>query len=535
MLRDYQETVKTGVFARWDRGATNVIAVMPTGAGKTVTMTSVCQEVDDPSIAVAHRQELVAQISLAFAKAEVNHRIIAPVKMIRAVMAEHMVELGECYVRHNARVAVAGVDTLIRRPDDEFFQSVRLWQTDEAHHLLEANKWGQAVARFPRARGLGWTATPLRTDRKSLKRGSGGVFDDMVVGPSMRELIDRGYLAPYEIYGLPQAINTANVAVGGSGEFVQSELSQEAHASRITGDIVEHYLHLAAGKSGVTFAVDVALAEEHAAAFRDAGVSAAVIHAKTPMSQRIEIIRAFRNRELMQIVNVDVLGEGFDCPGIEVVSMARPTMSLGLFVQQFGRGLRIKEGKRCGLILDHVGNVVRHGPPDGPRNWTLEPRGRKNAEPQVKVAICGNPDCMRVYEGYEPACPYCGWEPVRSGSERQRPQAVDGDLTLYTPELLAQLRRDVNRVAGPVMAPRGMSEVARMALERRWENRQDAQTQLSHAIDHWAGHYVNGRGESIRAAHRRFFHTFGMDTLSALAQSGPEMVSMLDRVNGDRK
>jgi hypothetical protein len=289
------------------------------------------------------------------------------------------------------------------------------------------------------------------------------------------------------------------------------------------------------GKSGVTFAVDVGMAQEHAAAFVEAGVSAAVLHAKTPTGERREIIRAFRNRELMQIVNVDVLGEGFDCPGIEVASFARPTMSFGLFVQQFGRALRPKEGKQFGLILDHVGNVVRHrGAPDGPRDWSLDSPKKKVKPTEVPIKVCGNEECMQVFEGYQRECPYCGWEPDPSTKERSRPEAVEGDLTLYTPQLLAHLRAEVDRIAGPVEMPYGLNDVARVGARRTWEARQEAQSELASVIDEWAGHYHVGHGEKLSTVYRRFFHTFGMDTLTALTQPGPKQRELIERVRNER-
>ena len=535
MLRNYQSSLKNQIRHKWENGQANVMAVAPTGAGKTITMASLNADMDCPSLAIAHRQELVSQISVAFARQNIRHRIIAPNQVVNSIIEQHIEEVGISLVWPNAKTAVAGVDTLVKRCDP-FFDTVQFWQTDEAHHILADNKWGKAIEMLPNATcGVGWTATPCRTDRKALRRGKGGIFDAMVVGPTMRELIDQQYLTEFRIYSLPQQIDMANVHVTSGGEFNGNELREAAHRSTITGDIVEHYLRLAAGKSGVTFAVDVALAEEHAEAFRAADVSAAVLHAKTPGRERIEIIRAFRNREIMQIVNVDVLGEGFDCPGIEVASFARPTMSYGLYVQQFGRALRPKEDKLVGLILDHVGNVIRHrGAPDGPRAWTLDSTKRKSKESEIPIKVCGNENCMQVYAGYERACPFCGWEPELGNNERGRPEAVEGDLTLYTPQLLAQLQNEVRRIGGEVEIPLGINDVARMGLERTWEARQRAQQELAAEIDTWAGFYHHGRGEKINTVYRRFWHTFGMDTLSALAQSGPKQREMMERVRNER-
>lgn len=533
-LRDYQIKIKQDINDLWNGGQANVMAVMPTGAGKTVTMASLCEDVDERSVAIAHRQELVGQISLAFARQGLAHRVIAPAAAVRAIVEQHVEEIGRNWTNPRADVAVAGIDTLIRR-EDEFFDRVTFWQQDEAHHVLEGNKWGRGIAKLRNARrGVGWTATPLRTDKKALRRGSGGVFDALAVGPSMRTLIDRGYLAEFRIYSVPSSVDTGAVHVSPGGEFNGAELREAVATSSITGDIVKTYLTHAAGKMAVTFAVDVALAHEHAAAFEAAGVRSAVLHADTPARERVDIIRDYRNGHILNIVNVDVLGEGFDCPGIEVAIFARPTMSYGLYVQQFGRTLRMKAGKRFGLILDHVGNVVRHrGAPDRGRAWTLDSTKREVTPREVPIRSCGNPDCMQVYEAFEPACPFCGWEPTPSEKQRQRPELVEGDLTLYTPELLNRLRDEADRIADAPMIPPHLSSAAAGGLRKAWEARATAQAELAQVIDAWAGVWHHEKGETLGAVYRRFWHTYGMDTLSALTLSGPKQRELAERIRRD--
>lgn len=528
MLRDYQSSLITKIS---NSNVSRTLAVMPCGAGKTVCMSHIANDFDGPDVAIAHRQELVMQISLAFGLQGIHHRIIAPDRTIEAVKQAHMRVLKKCWVRPDAHTGVAGVDTLIRRPDDAFLQSCELWQIDEAHHIQPDNKWGKAIALLKKARrGVGWTATPSRMDRKGLDES----FDELIEGPGMRELIERGYLADYEIYGLPQAINTRGVKVDASGEFNAAQLAAAAQGSAITGDIVEHYLRICPGKKGATFLVDVKSATATALAYREAGVKAAVLHAKTPGPERIEIMRAMRGGDLMQVCNVDMWGEGADVPALECVSMGRPTMSRGLYEQQFCRCLR-PYGDKVGVILDHVGNVGRHGLPDAPRVHTLA-GGRRNAEPTIRITTCGNPECMRVHDGYEPACPFCGWTPERGDtSGREAPEQLAGDLTLYTPELLAHLRAEAARIAGGVIIPPGLrGGPAASRLTNMWRTRKDAQAALREAIDQWAGRWVHVHGESIQATYRRFHHAFGVDTLKALTQSGPEMAELMERIQNDR-
>lgn len=537
-LRDYQGDLKGKIYEAWESECVdivtglptpvrNVAAVLPCGGGKTMTMAHIAAELDEPGLVQAHRQELTGQISMAFARVGVPHRIIAPDKIVNQIIAEHIDELGRNWVRPNADYAIAGVDTLIRRADP-FFDRVRHWQTDEGHHLLASNKWGRAIAMFGAKKGIGWTATLCRGDRKSLRRGAGGCYDVHVEGPHMRELIRRGYLKDFRIYGLPERIDMSSVRTSSGGDFNQHDLSEAAHKSAITGDIVAHAIRLAPGKKGVTFAVDVAMAEEHAAAFREAGIPTAVIHAET--ANRAEIIRAYKGTGIQEIVNVDVLGEGFDVPGIVRASFARPTASYGLYVQQFGRALRPLTGEPIGYILDHVGNVMRHkGAPDKGRAWSLDGLPPREVG-EVPTRVCGNSECLLTFEGFSAACPHCGWKPVKGDPvARERPEILEGDLTLYDDAMLDGLRAAVERIAGPPDIPWGASKVVASSIEKKWAQRGEAQAQLAEAIDRWAGHW-HANGEPIDAVYRRFWATFGMDTLSALSMSGPKQREMIELV-----
>lgn len=333
-LRGFQNRVKGQIYKAWSDGKRNVMPVIPTGGGKTVLFASIIAENQGPSVAIAHRQELTSQISLALARNGVRHRVIGQKALIRDIVNMHMSEVGRDYTNMYAPVAVAGVDTLLNHdPKDMWLKQVTLVVQDEGHHVLTDNKWGQAMAMFPNARGLFPTATPKRADRKGLGRHADGLVDAMVVGPSMRELIDMGFLTDYRIFAPPCDVDISHVAVSEStGDYNQVQLRNTMHESKsIVGDVVSHYIKIANGKLGVTFAVDVEEATKIATAFRLAGVPAEVVSAKTPTSLRQNILKRFKAREVLQLVNVDLFGEGFDLPAIEVVSMARPTMSFSLF------------------------------------------------------------------------------------------------------------------------------------------------------------------------------------------------------------
>jgi superfamily II DNA or RNA helicase len=382
---------------------------------------------------------------------------------------------------------------------------------DECHHHQPDNRWGRAIALLSMAQwGVGWTATPIRTDGGALP------YDRIIEGPTVSDLIDRGYLAPYRLYGLPQAIDLRGVRRG--REFNSKDLGAAAERSPIVGDVVEHYLRYGRGRLGVTFAVSVEMAGRHAQAYRDAGVPAAVLSDRSTDAERAAILRAYRSRELLQVVNVDILGEGFDLPGIEIASLGRPTMSLALHIQQSGRPMRPDPSNpgKIAILLDHVGNAVRHGLPDSARAWSLEGR-RPGERTTVHVAVCGN--CMQAYEGYEPACPFCGWERPRSDG-RSGPDEVAGDLELYDAETLAALRDEAARIAGPAQIPRTSSPAVTLAAQRRWGARATAQAEVRALINQWGG---IDRGDSRRGAWRRFYGVFGVDVLQAQIGSAKEL------------
>lgn len=530
-LRPYQTELAAGIHAAWRDGAKDVLAVSPTGSGKTVLFSHIIESVGGAAVAVAHRKELVSQMSLALAREGVRHRIIGPDTTRRQCAALHIAEVGRDYTQANALVAAAGVDTLANHdPNDPWLKQVRLWVQDEAHHVLKENKWGRSRLMFPNAWGLGVTATPTRADGKGLGRHADGLFDTMIVGPSMRDLIEQGFLTDYRVIAPPSDIDLSHVAITASGEYSPEPLKAARRASHITGDVVKHYLKFAAGKLGVTFDTDVESATETAAAYRAAGVPAEVVSAKTPDALRTAILRRFRNREVLQLVNVDLFGEGFDLPAIEVVSMARPTQSYALYVQQFGRALRLLAGKDWAIIIDHVGNVVRHGLPDARREWTLDRRERRSRSApadMVLVRSCLNAECMQVYERVLVACPYCGHTPPVAN--RSAPEFVDGDLVELDPSVLARMRGEIERIDGPVLIPNGVTPIVAGAITKNHRARQAMQAQLREQIALWSG-WQAMQGRSDREAMKAFYLRFGVDIATAAAHGENDARGLCARI-----
>ena len=560
-LRPYQAEAKASIYTSWAQGNSNVLAVLPTGAGKTVLFSDIIKEHGAPSCAIAHRQELVGQISLALARDKVRHRIVGPKSVVRLIVNLHMAEVGASYYDPNAQCGVAGVDTLVRRGPElaNWLNSVTLWVGDEDHHRLKDNKWGKSSEMFPNAKGLGVTATPVRADGKGLGREYDGLMDDMVVGPSMRDLINMGYLTDYRIFAPPSDIDLSGVAISkATGDYSRDKMVTAVRKSHVVGDVVDHYLRIAKGKLGITFATDVQTATDIAEQFNARGVPAAVVSAKTPDSDRIAILRKFKRRELLQLVNVDLFGEGFDLPAIEVVSMARPTQSYGLYVQIFGRGLRLmlnavlsgqwhtftdverrlyisESTKPHAIIIHHVGNVIRHGLPDAPREWSLarrEKRSTSTTDDAIPVKAC--PQCTGVYERIYKECPFCGFKPLPMA--RSGPEQVDGDLTELDAETLATMRGEVDKIDMSPDAHRAecaakrMPQIGQMASVNRHVVRQEAQEALRASIAWWGGHQrAQNRPDS--ESYRRFFFKFGTDVLSAQALGTKDALALAERIN----
>ncbi|MBY5863289.1 DEAD/DEAH box helicase [Rhizobium leguminosarum] len=548
MLRLYQQAVKDEIYETWRAGHKNVMAVMPTGAGKTKLMASIFNDNKEPEIAIAHRQELVGQISCAMAAEGIFHNVVAPQSVIDFCIHQHVRKFGRNFHHQRAQVHVAGVDTLIsptrRDALASLFSGVRLWTIDEAHHVLPKNKWGKAVELFQwknargdvcRPIGLGPSATPRRCDNQPLGRMFGGVFDKMVIGPTMRELINMGFLAEYRIFAPPASINRAELKTSDTtGDFTPESVREASHKSPIVGDIVTQYQRIAAGKRAIAFVVDVETAKEVAARFMAAGIPAEAVSAKTDDATRQRAIERFGRGELLVLVNVDLFGEGFDVPAVEVVIDGAPTESFPKFAQRFGRMLRLADGKLYGIYIDHVGNVIKHGLPDAPRKWSLDidyrgSRKRDEDENVIPVRTCLR--CFSAYEAVTKTCPYCGYVDVPAPGARLAPETVDGDLLEFAPELLQRLRGEIKLIDHEWNAKaKSPADVVRM---RHHAARYEALQELRNIVNYWAGVQVYGRGRSESEAYRRFFHRFGVDVLSAQTLTGAEMISLTEKIRVD--
>lgn len=521
-----------------------MLGVLPTGGGKSIVVSDIALDIDRDNAKqaiIAHRNELVSQMSHHIARRDIPHRIIGSNETVRQIIASHREEFGMSYVHPTANAAVAGIDTINARVEQlkQWAAQVAYWTIDEAHHVLVANKWGRGVSLFGNARGLGVTASPARPDGQGLGAHTDGVFHDMVIGPTMRELINIGALCDYEIVCPVSDLQVTDDDITPGGDFSPKKLKAAAEKSRIVGDVVSNYARYALFKRAICFATDVETANKIAAQFNQAGIKAASVSAKTPSTVREKYIREFKSGKIYVLVNVDLFDEGFDVPACEVVIMARPTASLVKYLQMFGRALRTMAGKLYGLIIDHVSNWLRHGLPDKPRQWSLnrrEKRGKQEKDPEdIPLTRCM--ECAKPYERFHACCPHCGAEPPLPAPANRTIEMVAGDLVLLDREALEAKRRamwmeDASSVAQRVAAGPGGHAAAGFHANKQMA-KIAAHKRLQDAIAQWAG-IGRAAGRSDSEMYRRFYVTMGCDVMDALRadRDRQEFEEMAETVEG---
>lgn len=383
-LRSYQNEIIDRTRDLMRQGTKSVLIQSPTGSGKTLLtahMLGTAAEKGMPSWFIVHRRELIKQSTIAFDGEKIPHGIIS----------------ANFETKKTDLIQIASIQTLVRRYHKYRVPKLIVW--DECHHIA-ATSWTKIFNTFPNSFHIGLTATPERLDGTGLSRW----FRQMVKGPSVTWLIENGYLSPYKLYA-PSNIDLTNVRTR-MGDYLGAELVQVVDKPSITGDAIKHYKKLADGKRAVVFCASVAHSKHVVEQFRDAGIPAAHVDGETDNNERDEAIRRFRDGKIQVLSNVELFGEGFDLPAIEVAILLRPTQSLGLFLQQVGRSLRPFPGKGHAIILDHAGNSQRHGLPDDDREWSLDGRSKKSRGNAVStVRIC--PMCFAANRrGYQ-MCSQC--------------------------------------------------------------------------------------------------------------------------------
>ena len=420
-LRLYQVEVIVKIAAERAAGRRRILLVAPTGAGKTLIAAAIIANAEacgEPGLFLVHRRELVIQSHQKLHAAGIDAGVILAggpsMRLHRPVQIACIPSLHARAIR-TSKIDLPDADVVI---------------VDEAQHA-RARTWQQLLDRYPNALILGMTATPCRSDG----RGLGNIFESMVECPQVAELIEQGYLVGAKVFA-PTPPDLAGVAVR-RGDYVEAELEARMNTQRLVGDVVEHWHKHAESRRTVVFAVGVKHSIHLRDEFRRADVLAEHIDGSTPIDERKEILKKLAAGDIDVVCNCMVLTEGFDCPEIGCIVLARPTKSTGLYRQMVGRGLRAAPavGKTDCIILDHAGAVFEHGLPEDPIEWPLHKDQRAENKTHAARGTHAAPklveclECQTVRFQGKP-CPVCGWHPV------EKPRYVeftDGELAQVMP------------------------------------------------------------------------------------------------------
>lgn len=329
------------------------------------------------------------------------------------------------------------VQTLTRRVDKLAVPNVIL--VDEAHHAL-AKSYQRILKQFPKAIVLLFTATPHRTGRTQLDQ----IADDIIVGQSIHELTDKGFLAPFRYFQPPNDFNSKLLKCGSTGDFT-NESMQEAMSTKIFGHIVKQYKRIADGMQAVVYTYSVDSAIKIANEFNSEGISAIEVDGTTSKEKRDLAVRKFRNQEIKILVNVNLFTEGVDLPNVDCVIMARPTASLALYLQFSMRCLNPRPGKTA-IIIDHANNFKTFGYPDDDRDWKQAIKSGKQksksllTDSGISIITCDY--CFAVVKANEVKngkCPICG-KPIKVHEAKP---VSDVDLVEATKERQKAIREIV--------------------------------------------------------------------------------------------
>jgi superfamily II DNA or RNA helicase len=428
-LRPYQQNLFEDIRKAYIDAFKAPLVVLPTGGGKTVIFAHVAASVAARGkrvMVLVHRVELLRQTSEALHKSAVDHALVNP----------------KFTPDYRKKVQVASVQTLVNRLSK--MTAPDLIIIDEAHHAT-AGTWRKIVEAFPNARILGVTATPCRGDGTGLGVNAGGLFDILLEGPTVQWLIDNGFLVKPVVYAPKDKLDLSGVKIV-RGDYDTKEITSRVDKPRITGNAVAHYSKLCPGEPAVVFCVSVIHAQHVADEFRAAGYSSYAVDGSMEDDIRKRILNGLGNGTVQVVTSCDLISEGTDIPAIACAILLRPTASLGLYIQQVGRALRPSKGKDRAIILDHVGNVITHGLPEEPREWTLDGEPKKTRKTLTEKAITVK-QCMQCFAFQEPGptCPHCGFvHPIES----KELQEVEGELQEITPaQAMAMKKQRIVEVA----------------------------------------------------------------------------------------
>ena len=377
-LFDYQEDMKERI-EKAMRLHRSVMAQMPTGTGKTYLLTAVIDSFvsNNPMEKVwivAHRRELVSQIDETVRKFH-SYSASNTSSLLSSVKAVSIQWFSKHY--------------------DEIEEEPGMIVIDEAHHAL-AKTYKEMWERFPKAKFLGLTATPCRLNGK----GFTDLFDVLVQSWDVPEFISKGRLATYDFVsiksdGVTQRLIDSLQKRGADGDYQNKEMDMLLNKKPSIERLYHSLEEFGKDRKGIVYAINISHAQKITKLYQEHGIKAIAIDSKTPTTERQQDIEAFKKGDIQVLVNVDIFSEGFDCPDVEFVQLARPTLSLAKYLQMVGRGLRVAKGKKNCVIIDNVGLYRVFGLPSQVWNWkaTFEGKlkyGRKKETSQEKAFFLMN-------------------------------------------------------------------------------------------------------------------------------------------------
>lgn len=428
MLRDYQQDLYRKTVNAFKRGYRRPLVIAPCGAGKSYLFAEMIRRTKGEVLVLTHRQELKQQ-----------HE-------------ELLRNLGIT----NARVAM--VLTEYNRLGK--YPTPALIVTDEAH-LSKSNSW-QKVIEYYDTYTVGFTATPIRLDGRPL----GDIFDVLVEGVDVRWLIDNHRLAPYEYYA-PTTVDTSALRKV-AGDYVVSELEQLMNERAIYGNVVETYRRFAPGERAIAYCVSVTHAERTSEAFNSVGIRAEVLSSGTPTRQRKRVMEDFRLGNVTVLCNVGIIAEGISIDEVTCCMLLRPTDSVALGIQQMMRCMRYLPNKTA-KILDFVGNYLRVGVPDEPREWSLDRpiNRRRSLDDNGNFYIRCCPECYMTFKT-APVCPYCGAEYPLHPREIQAHEEIE--LARITAEETARVEQMKKAARVEQGRAQSLEELVVLARKRGYKN-----------------------------------------------------------------
>lgn len=549
------------------QGHRNIMGIAPCGFGKTVCLAYLILRESGYTLSMAHRRELVGQLSMALARNGVRHRIIGPTQLIQKIVRKHMHQLGRSFHDANAKCICASVQSInLNNPQTlAMLALVTFFVPDEGHHVIQGSLWGKVIEKLgPNGWGFFPTATGWRADGKGLGRHADGYCDVIVYADGMRQLIQDGFLLDYElILATPgDFVRPTDADLLPSGEFRDEAVKKALDDSKsMVGNTVQTYLDHVPGMLALLFAYNIEKAREECAAFNAAGIRAEMVTGESDPGWRDKVFSDFEQRKINVIVNVGIAGEGTDIPGVEVIQMAAPIGSQAWHDQVFGRGSRLNissdlmavwdeftreqrlahiaaSAKPKYYVIDHCNNVRTHFPPDAPRKHTLDRRDRRakaKDDGVIPMRMCMGteemPGCFKPYEKSLRECPYCGCPvPLPAAGQRKSPEQVDGDLFLLDPDAVELLRQGkLSAEAFAPVLPFGATPAIAASKQREHRERGQALNALKDAMALWCG-AERDAGHDDRMIQRRFFHTFGTDVLTAQGLNRADAEALCERV-----